>query len=89
MPYSERTMTLTSKLLAVDRLSTSSIAPSEVTTLKHEGWDDAMEPRASISIAVLTSAQLAEVPRSPRYNVIIEFEDDAPSWGVVDGDVEL
>jgi hypothetical protein len=48
-----------------------------------------MEPRASISITVLTSAQLAEVPRGPWYNIIIEFEDDAPGWVVVDGDVEL
>jgi hypothetical protein len=48
-----------------------------------------MEARASISVTILTSAQLAEVPGGPRYNVIIEFEDDAPSGVVVDGDVEL
>lgn len=82
-------MTLTSKLLAIDGLATSSVAPGEVTTLKHEGWDDAMEARASISITILTSAQLAEISRGLRYNVIKEFENNAPSIVTVDGDVEL
>ena len=61
----------------------------EVTTLKHELGNDTMEAGASISVSILTGAQLAEVPRGLRHDIIKKLEDDAPCGRVVDSDVEL
>lgn len=47
---------LTSKLLAVDGLSTGAVAPGEVTALNHEVGDDTVETGAFVAEAVLASA---------------------------------
>jgi len=80
---------LTGKLLAVDGLATSSIVTGEVTTLKHELGNDAVEAGASISKSMFTSTQFTEVFGRLRYIFIIELEGDAPRRGVADGDIEL
>jgi hypothetical protein len=53
------------------------VATSEVTTLKHELRDDAVEGRASVSEALLAGAKSAEVLGSLRDNVVVEEEVDA------------
>ena len=49
------------KLVAVDALATSSVTPREVTTLAHEIRNDAVEDRALVAKAFLTSAQSTEI----------------------------
>jgi hypothetical protein len=53
------------------------VSALEITTLKHELWDDAVEFRASISKALLASAESSEVFGSLGNNVIVENEVDA------------
>jgi hypothetical protein len=67
---------LVGELLAVDGLATSAVATGEVTTLKHEVGDDAVEGGAGIAEAVLASAELAEVAGGLGNDVIVEVEDD-------------
>lgn len=62
---------------------------SEVTSLKHEVLDDAMETRAFIAVAVLASGQLTEVSSSPGNYIIVELEDDSLLRLAADGDVKL
>ena len=79
----------TSKLLAVDGLSTSAVVLGEVTPLKHEVGDDAVEGRTLVTISVLASGEFAEVLRGFGDDVVVKLEGDPPSRGIVDGDVEL
>jgi hypothetical protein len=53
------------------------IATSKVTTLEHELRDDAMESRASVSKALLASAESTEVLDSLWDDIIEEIEVDA------------
>jgi hypothetical protein len=53
------------------------ISALEVTTLKHELWDNAVEFRASISEALLAGAESSEVLGSLGNDVIVENEVDA------------
>jgi hypothetical protein len=53
------------------------VATSEVTTLEHELWDDAVEGRAGITEALLASAESAEVLSGLWDNVVVEVEVDA------------
>jgi len=48
-----------------------------------------METGACVSVAVLASRQLAEVASGLGHGFVIEFEDDAASGFVADGDIEL
>jgi len=68
---------LVGKLLAVDRFTTGSVAAGEVTTLKHELRNDAVEGRASVSKALLAGAESTEVLSSLRDDVVKEVEVDA------------
>jgi len=68
---------LISELLAVDGLATSAVATGEVTTLKHELRDDAMEGGVGISKALLTGAESAEVLSGLWDDVVVEVEVDA------------
>lgn len=68
---------LVGELLAVDGLATGAVATSEVTTLKHEVGDDAVEGRALVAEALLAGAESAEVGGGLGDNVIEEVEDDA------------
>ncbi len=53
------------------------IAAGEVTPLDHKFGDDAVESRALVAVAVLTSAELAEVASGFGDDIVVEFEDDA------------
>jgi hypothetical protein len=86
---SDKIWTRTSELLAVDRLATSAVALGEVTTLEHELGDHTVEAWASVAVAVLASAELAEVPGRLGHDIIVELEDDAAGVFLADGDVEL
>jgi len=68
---------LIGKLLTVDRLATSSVSASEVTTLGHEASNDTVELGALVTKALLTSAKGTEVLGSLRSHIIVELEDDA------------
>lgn len=57
------------------------IASSEVTTLKHELWNDTVEARASISESLITSAEGTEVLNGPWNNFIKEIEVDPSGFG--------
>jgi hypothetical protein len=52
------------------------IATGEVTALKHELGDDAVEGRALVSKALLASAESTEVLDSLGGNVVVEVEVD-------------
>lgn len=65
------------ELLAVDRLATSAIATGEVTALKHELRNDAMELGAAVAKAFLASAKGTEVLSGLRRDIVVEIEVDA------------
>ena len=88
-PRGDRYEVLTGELLSVDRLAAGAVALGEVTTLKHEVGDDAVEARASVAVAILARRQLAEVPRSLGDDVVEELEDNAASGPRVDSNVKL
>lgn len=56
----------------VDALSTSTVASSEVTSLKHESRDDSVERGALVSETRGTSAQLSEVLGGLRHDAVGE-----------------
>ena len=49
------------KLVAIDRLSTSSVVVSEVTSLAHELGDDTVERRSLVAESLLAGAKGTEV----------------------------
>ncbi len=53
------------------------VSALEVTALKHELWDDAMEFGASISEALLAGAESSEVLSGLGNDIIVENEVDA------------
>ncbi len=61
----------TSELLAIDGLATGAIALGKVATLQHEIGNHAVEGRARVAEVVLASAELAEVLRGLRHDVVI------------------
>jgi len=68
---------LVGELLTVDGLATSAVATGEVTALKHELRDDAVESRASVSEALLAGAKSTEVLSGLGDYIIVEVEVDA------------
>ena len=54
------------------------VATGEVTALKHELRDDAVEGRASVSETLLAGAESAEVLSSLWDQIIVETENYAP-----------
>jgi len=68
---------LIGKLLTVDRLATGAVTAGEITTLKHESWDYAVEGRSSVSETLLASAESTEVLGSLGNDIIVEVEYDA------------
>lgn len=82
---------LIGKLLAVDRLSTGTVAPCEVTALAHEPWDHTVERRtlevqrlAGAAGAFLAGTQRAEVLRRLWHHIRIELHHDPAGWGTAD-----
>jgi len=73
---------------AVDRLATSTISSSEVTTLAHEIRDDAVEGAALETEALLASAECTKVLASLRDHVVSEGHDNAAKRCLVGGHVE-
>jgi hypothetical protein len=68
---------LVGELLTVDGLATSAVATGEVTTLKHELGDDAVEGRALVAEALLAGAKGAEVLGRLGDDIIVQIEVDA------------
>jgi len=68
---------LIGEFLTVDGLAASTVATSEVTTLKHELRDDTMELRACVAKALLTGAQSPEVLGGLWDYIIVKEEVDA------------
>ena len=62
------------ELGAVDRFTSSSVAPSEVTPLTHEVGNDTVENGSLVSFAFLTGAQGAEVLGRLRNDVGAELQ---------------
>lgn len=83
------------ELGSIDALTTCAITSREVAALNHELLDDAVElgalvvqGLASLSHALLTSAESAEVLCSAGHNVGVEFHDDAAGLALADLNVE-
>lgn len=78
------------KLGAVDRLTTTAVSLSEVTTLKHELRNDPMEDRVDITERwVLGDGQLAEVLDRLWNNVAVEAKDHAAENFIALGEIEV
>lgn len=84
------------ELVAVNRLASSAVASSEITTLDHKLLDDAVEDGAFIvqrlsrlSDALLTSAERAEVVGCLGDEVGVELHGDTTDGLAADGDVEV
>lgn len=80
---------LTLELLAVDGLSTGTVAAGEVAALKHEVGDDTVEGGALVAETLLPGGELTEVTGGLGDDVVEEPEDDATRGLVVDRDIEL
>lgn len=59
----------------------SYVATGEVTTLEHEVGDDAVERRAFVAEALLTSAESTEVRGGLGDHIVEEVEGDAAGLG--------
>lgn len=68
---------LVGETLTVDGLSTGSVSTGEVTTLKHEAGDDAVEAGALVAEAWLSGAEVTEVLDSLGDVLIEEVHGDA------------
>mmetsp|Transcript_85394 Transcript_85394/g.215284 ORF Transcript_85394/g.215284 Transcript_85394/m.215284 type:complete len:246 (+) Transcript_85394:320-1057(+) len=86
---------LVPKLLAIDRLPTCAITASEISTLTHEAWNDAMEhathvvqPLATPALALLARAEGTEVFRCLRHDISEQLEDYAANGLVVETDLK-
>jgi hypothetical protein len=82
-------LTRTCKLFTIDGFTTGSVVLGKVTSLKHKLGNNTVETRAFVSIAILASRELTEVPCCLGNYVIIELEDDATFLYVVDRYIEL
>jgi len=65
------------KLVTVDGLASGSIATGEVATLEHEVGNDSVERGALVSESILAGAELFEIFRGLRDNLVVEVEVDA------------
>jgi len=81
---------LISKLLTIDRLTTSAVMVGEVTTLEHELGDDAVEGAVLVgqTAALLASAEGTEVLGSLGNHISVQLKSDAAELGTVGGDVK-
>jgi hypothetical protein len=83
------------ELLAVDTLTTGTVAAGEVTTLKHELGDDAVEGGtlvveglSRLAGTLLTGAEGTEVLGRLGNLVLVELHNDPASWLAANADVE-
>ena len=67
----------TTEFLAKDRLATSTIVLSEITTLEHEIGDHTVERGSRISVTVLASRELPEILCGLGDDVVVQFEYDS------------
>ena len=79
---------LVRKLFTVDALAAGSVVVGEITSLKHEPWDNAVKSRSFVAEALLFRAQEPEVARSFGHNVVKKFEDNSAGRLAPDGDFE-
>ena len=86
---------LVSELGAIDRLTTGSIASSEISTLGHEARDDAVE-LAALEVKILATVTFSSGSSSERGEVLHSFwdnttehaKDNTSNSHVVDRDVK-
>merc|ERR1712018_1057371 len=76
------------ELVAIDGLSSSSIAGSEVSPLAHEVGDHSVEGGALVAESLLSSAQSTEVLSSLVDNIIPQLHDDFANWGAICGHIK-
>lgn len=82
---------LVGELLAVDGLATGAVAAGEVTTLKHEVRDDAVEGGALVAEALLAGAEGTEVLGGLGDDVVEQVEGDAAGlvWREVSAEIRV
>merc|ERR1712121_511606 len=73
------------ELVTIDRLSSSTVSGSEVSTLAHEVGDDPVEAGALESESFLTSAQSTEVLAGLWNHVRSELHDNLAKRGAIGG----
>ena len=84
------------ELLTVDRLTSCTVASSEITTLGHEAWNDAMELAALVAEWNATGGrtsgarrQLGEVVSGLGDGVAIQAENNSAGIMTVDFQIEI
>ena len=84
------------KPVAIDGLTTGSIASSEVSSLSHKARNNAVEMaalivegHALIAFASFSSSKRCKVFDSLGHNVAEHAKDDAPSWLLINLDVKV
>ena len=76
------------EFLSVNRFAPGTVVLGEITSLKHELWNDSVEDCSLISEAVLSGTELSEISGSLRYICIKQLESDSSSFFPVDFNVE-
>jgi hypothetical protein len=61
-------------------MSLAYVASGEVTSLKHEAWDDAVEATSLIAKALFPGAELSEVLSCLGHLLVVELECDSSRW---------
>jgi hypothetical protein len=79
----------TVELTALKHIEDIQAVPNVRTTLDHELLDDAVESRALISVALLSSGQSAEVLSGLGNGLAVEADGDAAELLIAVGDVEV
>lgn len=76
------------KLGTVDGLATRAVLVLEITALRHESGDDAMENAALVAEALAVQRELLEVLDGYRDGVPEQREDHATLWSAANGYIE-
>ena len=79
----------TAKFIAIDRSTTSAVVGGEITALKHEPRDHAVEGGIRVTITLLTSREHSEVLCGLGNDTVVQCENDSTSRISTDSDVKL
>jgi len=74
---------LVGKFGSIDTLPTSAIMVGEISALKHELGNHAVEAASLVAKSILTGAKLSEITCCLRYDVVVELKDDASKRGAI------
>jgi len=80
---------LIAKFIAIDRSTTSAVVGGEITALKHEPRDHAVEGGIRVTITLLTSREHSEVLCGLGNDTVVQCENDSTSLISTDSDVKL